>query len=470
MWFFEVDYRYAAIVLILLPIILYGLIYLKNTLVFWFIILTLAFCEGTLDLIGYSSSLNRLTRDMIILFYFILLAVSKNKYFILKYKFIVLALILICVFSKMINETSMIQLLLFLRRILIPILLFWIAFNSRLNFFRNKKFFKYLVFLFTVQIVFAFYKLIIIGFNENYIGSISVRSGSLTTVYVMMGSAVAFLIFLYSKNKKHLLFVAGFVFFGIVGNKRALFFLIPILLLIVFYLYTKLSSKGFTLNFFKRFLLLIGSSFIIMVVISITNPTLNPENKVGGSFDLEFIMDYTDKYNNDDRNGLGRQNAPLLIYNLLAKNGPRSLFWGLGPGDVISSNLITGKNNNLGGDEVVIMEKYNIAYGARTGFLWITMQIGLFGIIIYILFFILISSKIYKELKITNKKLFYLSVFMFLIIFFFDFIFYSPTFTLSNIFTYILFISLGLALKESLRKSVKNNRVPYSSINNIMSL
>lgn len=446
MWGIEVDYRYTVIILLIVPIFIYGALFLKSELLFWFIILTLAFCEGTFDLMGFSASLNRLGRDFLIILYFIFnILIYKTRF---KWPFFktIFILIGVCTISMYLNNTSVIQLLLFFRRLIISVLLFWLAFNSKFDIYRDKKFFTYLTMLFIVQIFFSVYKLFLIGINENYIGSISVRSGSLTTIYTLIGSAVVFALYLYKKKKRYLLLIFGFIFFGIVGSKRAIVIYVPLLLFFVFYIYTKISLNTFTTNFLKKLFGISFLSLIFIYIIVIANTSLNPENKIGGSFNLNFLKNYFNTYNNDDRMGIGRLRAPELVFQLLGKNGTRNLIWGLGPGDLISSSLTS--QSGVGGDEALLLEKYTIWYGGRTGLLWTVMQIGLIGLFFYMLFFFKVFYRIYKLLNKSNNLILRISVVSFMIIFFFDFFTYSATFTLSNIFTYILFISMGLAIND----------------------
>lgn len=444
MWGIDVDYKYAGIIFILIPILIYGIVNLKQETTFWFIIITLAFCEGTFDLLGFTASINRLLRDLIIVTYFAF-SLFLNRRFVLKYLVIIISFVLLCVISMLWNNSSLTELLLFWRRFLIYPLLFWLAFNSNLKVISKSKIYNYVVILFLIQVIFAFVKLILIGINENYIGSMSVRSGSLTTNYVLMGTAVSFILYLFRREKKYLFYIIGFLFFGIVGGKRAIIIYLPILILLIYYFYYKYVNSN-RAQFLKNTFLISTIAFFSVYIIVITNPTLNPENQVGGSFNLNFVTEYIQTYNNDDRKGLGRQNAPELVFALLQNTGTENLILGLGPGDLISSSF--NKKVGIVGDEQLMLDKYNIWYGGRTGFLWTIMQVGIAGLIIYILFFVVSFWKIVKLLKVSKNKELQLSVLALLIIFFLDFFTYSPTFTNSNILTYLLFISIGVGLRK----------------------
>lgn len=445
MWGIEVDYRYSASILLLIPIIWYGIQSVKRDNIFIFLILTLAFCEGIFDITLLTASNNRLLRDFLILLFF---TIRFHKTINFRFKFVlpVLLMILISFISMLLNKTSITQYLLFSRRVFFPIILFWSIYNSQFEIDKNNKFIKYIIYLYIIQIVFSVYKLFLIGLDENYIGSISIRGGSLTTIYTLMGSAVAFIYFLYFKQKKYLFLIFGFLFFGIVGGKRAIVIFLPILLYIIFYFYIKSNNKGLNINFLKVLFSVVFFSIIFSYIIVITNPSLNPENKVGGSFDIVYVTDYMNSYNNDDRKGLGRQSAPEFVLNLMGSKGFEKILLGFGPGDIISSSV--NKKKGVNGDEELVMQKYDLWYGSRTGFLWTSMQIGILGLTCYILFFIAIFRQFKKAIHKEYKKPLFLALLAFIIIFFIDYFTYSATFTYSNVFTYILFVFMGIGLKE----------------------
>lgn len=448
MYNIAIDSRYGYFMFLLVPIIIYNLKWIKSSNIYLFLIFTLAFIEGGLDLFGLSASVNRLMRDGLIILFFLNTILVKKGAFSFKFGLIIMVFTIITILSQLINNIAIIQLLTFYRRIFINFLLFWAVYNSNFSIIKEKGFFAFLVFLYLFQIFVAIYKVAIMGVNENFIGSISVRSGSLTTSYSMIGSIISFALYLHSGKKKYLYMIIGFVFFAFSGAKRAVAMYIPLSFILLFFINAKLTGLIKRLKFIQIFIFVTIGSFILFYILVITNPSLNPEGKIGGSFDIEFVIDYSQQYNSSEwREGNGRSNAPEAVYNLLLRDGLSHLLFGYGPGDIISSSA--NVSAGIGGDEQLVFEKYGLGYGTRTGFLWMFIQIGILGIGFYLLFFANIFRIIYLKLKSENRNYEILLPTLGIILFFFlDFITYSAMFTLSNVFTYILFCSLAISIKE----------------------
>lgn len=450
---------YSYLLILAFPIIFYGL---KNSIIqkefYLFTIFTLLFFEGSFDIIGFSASINRLMRDFLICSYFIgILILNVSRFRFIFYKPI-LILFLISIISFILNQNSWIELILFYRRIFIPIFFFWIIFNIKIDI--NSKSIKYIWYIFLFQIIAAIYKLIIIGINEAYIGTISLRGGSLTVAYTIIGSILCFSFYLYSQKKEYLLLILAFIFFSIMGGKRAIIFFLPIVLLFMLFIYQKsisiisVSYKS-TIKIILAIIPIIVLSFLVIVKI---NPTLNPEKKVWGKFDIKYLITYVIAYNSQEIEGLppgwGRLAAPQLVYNIMIERG--NLLLGFGPGNIIASSL-TVKSES--GDEDVIRDKYGIGYGARTGTMWIMFQLGIIGVIVYYMFYYLIFRKLLfylKKAKIRNHLIILSNALCLIIYFVIDFTTYSTTFVLSNAFTYLFWFSIAIALKQINYKSPRN--------------
>ena len=71
-----------------------------------------------------------------------------------------------------------------------------------------------------------------IGFSESPIGTVSNSEGSITTVITLIGCTYGLTKY-YQKDHKGLLIVFMFVLFGIIGEKRAIFILLPLLIFLM---------------------------------------------------------------------------------------------------------------------------------------------------------------------------------------------------------------------------------------------
>ena len=76
---------------------------------------------------------------------------------------------------------------------------------------------------------------------EDYIGTMSLYQGSMTTLIAMIGSFFSFSKYLMNRNKKYLVWILLFIIFSQIGGKRAVLFFIPFGCVLIgsYYLYVK---------------------------------------------------------------------------------------------------------------------------------------------------------------------------------------------------------------------------------------
>ncbi|GAB1350641.1 hypothetical protein MASR1M107_28560 [Ignavibacteriales bacterium] len=162
------------------------------------------------------------------------------------------------------------------------------------------------------------------------------------------------------------------------------------------------------------------------------NPSLNPEHIVGGTVDFEFFTNEVERYLNP-RSAVvtyyGRGEAPsAVIEKLYSSGGFFTLLFGFGPGDLIMSRFNTEIRGDIGKMEDIISQKYDIGYGARTGFLWTTLQIGLLGSLLYALFYVKLTRSSLLQIKKNPKNIFVHLALVFGIVFLIDYFSYSTVF------------------------------------------
>lgn len=181
---------------------------------------------------------------------------------------------------------------------------------------------------------------------------------------------------------KQWLLVIGLLFIGIMTGKRAVVVLFPIffILFAIFVSRKKYSRRVITALIFAPVLFYVG--------IRLT-PTLNPENKVWGSFDLDYALNYGSNYamgekdaNGKTELGTGRVGADLLMWERIKdidSYTPQS-WYGYGVKRIFSSNDFAHYYDR----------KYNFGInhrGSMTGFVMWYLAFGLIGLILFLLYY-----------------------------------------------------------------------------------
>ena len=386
---------------------------------------------GALGLLGLSETNLQLSIEFLIvlLFTYSLLNVLKNKKFIGSGLIINLLLLSIITISFLLTDVNNIQMILFIRKFGIYYLFFYALFNINLGTIQKDKLLKLIVFLFLIQIPAAFIKLIVLGTQEKIVGTISIAEGSLATIMPLM--AISYLIanYLEFKNVKYIVLILLFLAIGLISNKMGILFYVIILFVVLSYFYSIKSSKGFSfLNiiFIKKMIIVSVILVLIFLAFISLNPRANPEGVVGGSIDIEYLINYTDRYQNlkikgSRVEGDGRFEAPLVALDRLGEGGLLNVLLGFGPGDIIKSSFTSFQDP--------LLSKYNIGYGGRLALVWILMQIGFIGLILVLFFNLLLFKKLWAVYK-TNSTSEKFSVIVltslgFSLIYFLDFFTYS---------------------------------------------
>lgn len=176
----------------------------------------------------------------------------------------------------------------------------------------------------SVQVFLSIIKFITMGPTESYVGSVSEQGGAMATSLPMLGFIYVWLRKKGQLSGKDWIFIAGLMFIGFVSLKRAIWFIMPVLfaLFLVYVPGKRLTSR----------MLLFGTlgTFIIFYLGVRFNPTLNKEKIIGGSFDLNYVVDYARNYNfgeDDSDKTSGRGNAALFIYEKVTSFSIREEEW-----------------------------------------------------------------------------------------------------------------------------------------------
>jgi len=434
---FTPDRTVGYLVVLVLPVILWYLFAFRGKAFIIYVMFSVAFTAGSLELLfNISPNLIRQFVELLIwaLAAFVLLMSRKKEIPGWQY---LLGFIIVCFCSYIVNEVTIVQLALFVRIYLRIVAIFILFHHLTLNSRNADKLLRFTILLFITQIFVSIGKYLIIGQTESYIGSMSVRGGSLTAVFSLIGISFAFSAFLYERKWKYVILVLGFFLFSVIGNKMVMIIFIPALLLIQYLYYWKHSK----LLSFRRVLRLLPIAIFIAFFVYAgvrLNPRLNPEGKIGGSFDFGYAIEYIDMYLNPGRpirgaDYFGRGEAPYAVYTLLREHGLAHFLFGLGPGEIIMSRLNISKEEIHWEDGITTM-KYGIGYGARTGLLSTTLQVGLLGLLFYFIMITTMFLWVMKQFSLPGivpaaKQTLLLGLIGSYWIFALDFLFYSRTFT-----------------------------------------
>ncbi len=143
-----------------------------------------------------------------------------------------------------------------------------------------------------IQIIISVLKFIIFQGSqiESLVGTVAIIGGEMGTLLPILGFIV---LYFYHDGKLNkwdwVLFVAGLLLIGYTTGKRAIWFILPVVIM-AFLVYV----KGIKLN--KYLILGLCAAPIVFYFGARLTPSLNPEHKVWGSFDWDYVFGYAEEY------------------------------------------------------------------------------------------------------------------------------------------------------------------------------
>ena len=240
-----------------------------------------------------------------------------------------------------------------------------------------KLFIKVLLILLVIQIPVAIIKLFIYGQGETAIGTYSEAGGTYSTIFPLIGISIFFgIFFFYRRNLWSILACAGFLAFGVIGEKRGLLFFFP--LIVIYLMISVPRSERFGRRAVSYVLLTILLGLGIWAPITFID-TLR-EDPVGYAIGYETAT-YGDQ-------ATGRASTAKLIFQNLSSD-TMTLLFGYGPGSFHKTiwSEYTGRiRRDAGG--------YGILYGV-SGFSWSALEFGYLGAILFLIpiFYLYVVNK-----------------------------------------------------------------------------
>lgn len=293
--------------------------------------------------------------------------------------------------------------------------------------------------LLTMQILLTIIKILIIGINENTVGSLAFTGGGVATVVPVLGFILLWLKKRGEFGRKDWIYTFLLLLIAFASEKRAIWFIMPVFIFLFMYYVTK-KVKISKLLYFLPIV-----PFIFYLGVRL-NPSLNKENRIGGSFDLQFTLDYVQSYNfgkteetSEVQLGQGRGGATFLLFDRAFGSQPLSFndLWGYGLQQIYTTNYEQFDN-----------EKYGVnGKGAVTGVFQTYIVSGFIGVIFTILLIFSILNLIKEpRIRITIA-----------ILMFWDYLFYSGLILRIQSLLILLFfiiIYANLQFEERLNKDI----------------
>lgn len=296
--------------------------------------------------------------------------------------------------------------------------------------------------LLKVQIFLSIAKFFIIGARESIVGSISGLGGAVATPLPILG----FMFIWIRKNGEFKIkdwwFIVGLAFIGFVSVKRAVWFILPVIIgLFMFYI----PKKRFSLKFVLPTLLLAPLVFYIGVRLDVT---LNPEHKVWGSFDPDYVYTYAKEYSfgkeeKKEATGLsfGRAGIMSLLYGKLLKGevDPKEWF-GFGLRHMFTTSY---------------KEFYDLGFGihslgSASGAFQSYVSNGYFGLFAFVIFSFFIIKKT-RNKRLRNVLLFF---------FFWEYFFYTG---IIFRFPSLAFLLIYLVVFSPKKFNKRKNNIQYQT-------
>lgn len=360
----------------------------------------------------------------------ILVCINKNAFSlknIQNNKFIVFSFFLFSaslLLSGIFNQDSFLVIFSQYSKYLIVFLSFFIIYNEFEKFQSEiPQLVKLIRSLIIIQIGLTIFKLIILGVIESIVGSITYRGGAVATVF-----PIVVFIFIWSINAgklqlKDWLIILGLLILGFASNKRAIWFILPAVILIftTYVARRKLSINQWGFIFFLPLVLYFGIRL---------NPTLNPEKKIWGSFDLDYTLNYVERYSFGEKNvdyekSQGRGGATLMLFDKI-------LNFNYTNNDLLGYGIEVYNTSDY--EEFEVYDFGIQSKGAAAGFFQSYIATGFIGICVSLLFFLSLITKI----KLNRYTYVILGIFIW------EYFFYTGILFRIQVLPFILLFSIFL--------------------------
>lgn len=311
-----------------------------------------------------------------------------------------------------------------------------------------------LVLIFIVQLPASAIKFYYYGISELTMGTYGVRGGGLTTIFpiIVLGYAVGYYAY-YKEKGAYVLLALCYVLYGIAGAKRALIFLYPFFMSILYYL---ICLREIKVNIAKH-----ASIIVLMVCLSIGfaainleyNPTLSFQanrnifhgKQIDNEGTFSYLLDYTQNYNK-----LSRQATFTAVLEGIFKGGLPQIFFGFGPG-ALTGSLFWDERLSSDQKTAIIKRGYGI-----TGAGYVLTEYGFTGLTIIGFIFLAFCFMCWRYYNLETQpywKAFATGSLIFTFIIVFDFLAYSNMCIVSETLLPIFYYTMAVVRVRSTKRA-----------------
>lgn len=347
---------------------------MKSRIQLYYLLSSLILLRGLFWTFNLEGLLKLLCEGIILIWFFLEVSKSRHEILLKAAPFAIATLYLLWtgIISLIFNE-SILEYYLYTRYFVLGFLIMLICFNTDSLELFMRSFLKSIDFYVIFQFVACLILFFSLGRLERYVGTMSSSGGSLATVWPITFAPFFFLRFVVLGRRLDLFLLITLIFMGYASGKRAVYFLIPLSILIIsiFYLGTGLLLKGK-----KSFLRIIYSVLFLFVFLLLGISGTESLSQSNG-FSLKSIataISYAGEYSSQESviNGesIGRSGSTFNTINGLIENG-----------DVVFGNGL----KSLKGE--IKFSKYEVGYGI-TGLIREIISLGFVGGLLYLLFFV----------------------------------------------------------------------------------
>jgi len=317
--------------------------------------------------------------------------------------YVYLGFVLVAISSAILNSHLNLNILVGLRPIL-RFYVFYLALNNLgLKENQYKKINILLFAIFIMQLPASAIRFSYLGISERSIGTYAEHGGGLTPIIpiVAIGYLSGFYIFWKSKLI-YILFGIGFVLFGIIGEKRVLFFLYPLAFMGIYYLGYIRGRKVSPIKVVGTAMIFIAAIVAVQLIMMKNIRTLNPEAVYGGgSISYGHVLNYAKEYETSDYygrpgSGGGRITTTIIGMKTVFDAGIGRIFFGFGPGTVIPSIVTTERRLDRR------LLPFINSYG-KSGLAYALVEYGLFGLILLSAVFLIFMVRSFKWFKLETE-------------------------------------------------------------------
>ncbi|MDT7833452.1 hypothetical protein RQM59_13775 [Flavobacteriaceae bacterium S356] len=409
-------------------------------------LLILLFFQGVFSIVGIPSTLYKSAIDLIIYIIFAIALMKNNNNFNIPYRSVHVIFIgfsVVVFLSTVFNASSIFKSFSFYRNTLNGYLFFLAISNIRLRKDEVKKLTQLLFILVAIQPIASVMKYLTVGVSEDYIGTFSLSGGAYSTMVPLTFISVLYALFLYKRKKIYLALILGYVFMAFVGDKRAFWFILPVVLFGIHLLYQFNYSNRKVTSILKSMIILVLSGPLLVYLGGRALPSLNPDYKFWGRFDLQHIMDYATSYNTGSRfddidYGVGRVGGgEAMIASFKTKSLKTNLI-GDGP------DIFVDRSND---DDITY--RYGVYLMSHfTGIMVYLPSIGYVGAFFLLFYYLSMLFLARRRLKIEKRKksiqgVLWLAIIVVTLLIAYDYLLYTKTFVHSNIMNVLYFLLLG---------------------------